>query len=388
MLTRRFTGLNGLRALREPWLSLHAGADLYARYEWHLACAMHLLDDASLAYVQVRDGERTVAIVPAIASRASFRLFGHLRVLSLGLHDHLSLADFPLAADVRVEDVAAALRAALAAWPERWDALHWPRVLESSHAIRLARAFDAPAAHILTASPCNTLDTRRPFPELLASLSKNLRASLRKSQKRLEESGGVHITCNGVPADAASGSQPAALHNGADGIDAAYEAFLAIEASGWKGEAGTGSAIRLNSATRGFYAGLLALRGADFVPEVTLLARGTTPIAAQFSVRVNRCRHVLKIGYEEAESRFSPGQVLMARVLEAASGRMTECVNLVTDMPWHQTWRPVPERTFAVTVFRRRWRAALYRGSSWAYRSAKTALTPFRRPRARLGDLP
>ena len=71
MLTRRLVGLAGLRALREPWLSLHAWADLYARYEWHLACAMHLLDDASsLAYVQVLDGARTVAIVPTIVSNA------------------------------------------------------------------------------------------------------------------------------------------------------------------------------------------------------------------------------------------------------------------------------------------------------------------------------
>jgi CelD/BcsL family acetyltransferase involved in cellulose biosynthesis len=387
MLTRRLTGLNGLHALREPWVSLHAGADLYARYEWHLACGMHLLDDASLAYVQVLDGDRTVAIVPAIASREPFRPFGQLRVLSLGLHAHLALADFPLVADVRVEDVAAALRAALAAWPEHWDALRWPRVLASSHAMRLAQAFDASAAHILTASPCNTLDTRRPFPKLLVSLSKNLRATLRKSQKRLEESGGTHITCNGVPAEAASGSQPAALHIGADGIEAAYDAFLAIEASGWKGEAGTGSAIRLNPATRGFYGELLALRGADFVPEVTLLVRGTRPIATQFSVRVNRCKHVLKIGYDEAESRFSPGQVLVARVLEAASGGMIERINLVTDMPWHRAWRPVPEPTFHVAVFRRRWRAALYRGCSWALRSARMALLAFRRLRARLGDL-
>jgi CelD/BcsL family acetyltransferase involved in cellulose biosynthesis len=362
MLTRRLVGLDGLRALRESWLSLHAGAGLFARYEWHLASAMHLLGDAqSIAYVQVLDGERTVAIVPAIAGVASVPPFGRLRVLSLGLHSHLSLVDFPLAADVRVEEVAAALCAALATWPERWDVLYWNRVLASSHALRLARAFDAFAAHIAQDGLCNTLDTRQRFPELFARLSKNLRVSLRKSQKRLEESGGAHITCNSLSADAASGSQPAALHNSAGGIDAAYDAFLAIEASGWKGEAGIGSAIRLDPAARGFYAELLALRGADFAPEVTLLLRGDKPIAAQFSVCVNRCKHVLKIGYDEAESRFSPGQVLMAGVLEAASGGMIERVSLVTNMPWHQTWRPVAEPRYNVRVFRRRWRAALLR---------------------------
>ena len=384
MLTRRLVGLAGLRALREPWLSLHAWADLYARYEWHLACAMHLLDDASsLAYVQVLDGARTVAIVPTIVSNASVSCFRHLRVLSLGLHEQLRLADFPLAADVRIKEIAAALGTALAAWPERWDALHWPRILGSSHAMLVARELKAAGAQIVTATAFNTLDTRRPFPELLAGLSKNLRASLRKSQKRLEESGGAHMTVNGVPVDAVRSANEATLGSAPiGGINAAYEAFLALESSGWKGETGIGSAVHLNPATRGFYAELLAQRGPDFAPEVTLLLRGYTPIAAQFSVCVNHCKHVLKIGYHEAESRFSPGQVLMARVVEVASGAL-ECVNLVTDMQWHKTWRPLPEEAFRVVVFRERWRAALHRGYLAARRTAKLALLAYRRLRAR-----
>ncbi|MGB7543941.1 MAG: GNAT family N-acetyltransferase [Burkholderiales bacterium] len=387
MLTRRISGLAGLHTLREPWLSLHASADLYARYEWHLACAMHLLGDAtSLAYVQVLDGARTVAIVPAIVSKASVSCFGQLRVLSLGLHAHLSLADFPLATDVPVKDIATALRTALATWPEPWDAVHWPRTLGSSHAMRLARALGAPAAHVAAVAPCNTLDTQRPFPQLLAGLSKNLRASLRKAQKRLEQSGGVYITVNGVPIYPASGSSEAALGGDrVDAIDAAYEAFLALEGSGWKGKAGMGSAVRLNPATRGFYAELLAQRSADFVPEVTLLVRGDTPIAAQFSVNVNGCKHVLKIGYDEAESRFSPGQVLMARVLEVASGKAFKRVSLVTDMQWHQTWRPLPEPAFSVVVFRKRWRAALHSTYLAARRTGKLALLAYRRLRERPG---
>jgi len=384
MITRRLSGLAGLRALRDPWLSLHASADLYARYEWHLACAMHLLDASSLAYVQVLDGARTVAIVPTIVSDASVSCFRHLRVLSLGLHEQLRLADFPLAADVRIDEIAAALGTAFAAWPERWDALHWPRILGSSHAMRVARELRNPAAQIVTAAPCNTLDMRLPYPELLAGLSKNLRASLRKSQKRLEKSGGAHTTVNGVPVNALRDTEATLGSAPVDGINAAYEVFLALENSGWKGATGMGSAVHLNPATRGFYAELLAQRGPDFVPEVTLLLRGDTPIAAQFSVCVNHCKHVLKIGYHEAESRFSPGQVLMARVVELAGGGALECINLVTDMPWHNTWRPSPKQAFRVVVFRERWRAVPHRGYLAARRAAKLALLAYRSLRARV----
>ena len=361
MLTRRLEGLDGLRALREPWRLLHESADLYARYEWHLACATRLLGDfSSLAYIQVLAGERTVAIVPAIAGRSAVPCLRGLRILGPGLHEHLELADFPLAADVRIEEVAAALRDALAAWPARWDALYWPRVLSSSNALRLARALDVPTL-ITVRPPCDTLDTRRPFPDLMAGLSKNLRASLRKSQKRLEQSGGWRIARNS---------------------DTAYEAFLAIEASGWKGKADARSAIALDPAARAFYSNLLELSCPDFSPEVALLERDSAPIAAQFSVCVNGCRHILKIGYQESEARFSPGQVLMAAVLEAASGGALKSINLVTDEPWHQAWRPSAEPAYRVVAFRERWRATLYRACTALRSVAKSALQSRQRPRS------
>jgi hypothetical protein len=254
--------------------------------------------------------------------------------------------------------------------------LYWPRVLGGSNIMKLVRALDAYAKYARPHDPCNTLDASRPYGELRAGLSKNLQASLRKSRKRLAESGGAHITVNGVPMEAADENKSSALTEvHTDEINRAYDAFLAVEASGWKGSGGTGSAITLDDSVTAFYAELIAQRGKDFRPEVTLLLRGSKPIAAQFSVVVDSCKHVLKIGYDEHESRFSPGQVLMAGVLETASVQGLKRVNLVTNMPWHQTWRPLPEPTFSVTVvFRRGWRTALHRGYLAASRLAKSVL--------------
>jgi len=342
---------------------------------------MHLAGDHSrLAYVQILDGDRTVAIVPAVRGESNDPCMGRLRVLGPVRHEHVELFDFPVAPDVRAEDVAAALESTLRRLPEHWDALHWPRMLGSSHAMRVARALDPARTQTTPRDPCNKINTQRPFAELLAELSKNLRATLRKSQKRLDADGGLQILRNSVPASLERADLTP--------LQASYEAFLALEASGWKGQAGTNSAIGLNPATRAFYAELLGLRCADFVPEVALLAHGSVPVAAQFSLTVNGCKHVLKIGYDESHARYSPGQVLMSAVLESSSGGALQSVSLVTNMTWHQAWRPFSEPAYAAVSFRRRWRASRYRACMAMRRIGRFVLSGFGHLEARRGAPP
>jgi CelD/BcsL family acetyltransferase involved in cellulose biosynthesis len=361
--TRRWTGLEGLRALEQAWKSLHGEAGLFARYEWHSACAEHLLGDASAAaYIQVRRAGRTVAILPAILCDERAAGLGRVRALTLGVHSHLALADFPCSSGVRMPELAAAIRAELDAWSQPWDLLHWPRVLEDSNPARLGRAWDRASACVAAAPPCNTVPTGRDFEDVFSGLSKNLRASLRKSKKRLEEHGGFTI-----------------LRAGGD----RYQAFLELEASGWKGQDGTGSAIRLNPDVLRFYQDLLDRRSADFAPEVTLLCKGDRPISAQYAIRVADWLHVLKIGYDESEARFSPGQVLMEAVLEHACRGGVESVSLVTDMPWHKPWRPVARPALNIQLFRRTWRAVLHRAYRGVRSLAVHAVKGARRPLAR-----
>jgi CelD/BcsL family acetyltransferase involved in cellulose biosynthesis len=366
MLTaRRITGLAGLRALRDDWRSLHDGAALYARYEWHLALARNWLEESKLAYLQVLDGERTVAIVPMVASSVSLWPFGTLPALSLGLREEL--ADFPVAAGAAIEEVVAAVRAALEQWPERWEALRWPRALASSNITRLAAGFEPVIRHVLPEENCNLLDTSRPFAEVEAGWSKNMRRSLTRSRKRLGESGGMRLTRNGAPMDGARAGSATRQEDRA----AAYETFLELEASGWK--AAAGSAIRAIPAQRGFLADLLDAHAADFSPEVILLWRGDKPVAGEYTVTVDGCRHLLKIGYDEAEKRYGPGQVLMAAIIEDACAKGLARVNLVTDMEWHPSWRPAPEASFEIVIFRSRWRARLYQALLRIRRAVKTA---------------
>lgn len=379
---RRVDGLEGLQRLRGEWVSLHGDADLFCRYEWHLGHARHLIDrSAPPAFVQLLDGPKTVGIVPMIAMPLAIAPFGALRVLSLGLGPLMPLEDFPLAREASVPDAAAALAQALATWTEAWDAIVWPRVLASGNAVRVARALGPSIAHLEPAAPCDVLDTSRPFEQVSSGWSKNLRASVHKSIKRLAERGRLAATRNGVAFWPADATGPLATGPEAARTLAAFEAFLAIEASGWKGEKGEGTAVALVPAVRAFFAELIEHRGADFTPEIVLLLLDDRPIAGQFTLRTNRCRYSIKIGYDEGEARFSPGQCLMAMVVEDACREGLAGVDLITSAQWHAPWRPQRLATCEVTIFRRHWRTAAHRAYRLARRTARTILGP-RRPAA------
>ena len=63
-----YGGVAGLRQLESNWLELTPGFDLFARNEWHLAAAMHLVGEGGKRWL-CRIGEdagRPAAIIPAV----------------------------------------------------------------------------------------------------------------------------------------------------------------------------------------------------------------------------------------------------------------------------------------------------------------------------------
>jgi hypothetical protein len=134
------------------------------------------------------------------------------------------------------------------------------------------------------------LDARRPADEVLRdALSVKKLKELRRQRNRLAEHGAVRLEIARSPAD----------------IGRAIEVFLALEASGWKGERGTalrqdeGDASFIRSATRG-----LAETGQC---EIVTMHAGDTPVAAAIVLRHQDRAFYFKLGIAEAFSKFSPG---------------------------------------------------------------------------------
>ena len=121
---------------------------------------------------------------------------------------------------------------------------------------------------------------------------------LRRLGRRLADIGAVLFTTATEPAQVA----------------AAIEDFFVVEASGWKGRAGTAAAGHED--LRGFIraaAGALAAEGKISVNRILLDGRA---IAAAIVLRSGGSAWFWKIAYDEAFARFSPGVMLTAMLTD------------------------------------------------------------------------
>lgn len=149
--------------------------------------------------------------------------------------------------------------------------------------------------------PCRLELRRRPMlatagadaSYLEKSLSASTRKKLRQHRRRLSEK---HALTYAAVSDRA-------------GVSAAVDEFLAIEAAGWKGRAGTALLCRAEDAAfvRQAMADLADLGGA----AVHWLRADGRPIAVQLVLRSGPAAYTWKTAYDEAYADFSPGMLLL-----------------------------------------------------------------------------
>lgn len=91
--------------------------------------------------------------------------------------------------------------------------------------------------------------------------------------------------------------------------------FLALEASGWKGKAGTAIA-RLPQA-KAYFDSLATQFAASDALQLDMLRLDGRPLAMGLLIESAGTRHFLKIAYDEAQARHSPGRALTIAMLQA-----------------------------------------------------------------------
>ncbi len=122
----------------------------------------------------------------------------------------------------------------------------------------------------------------------------------------------------------------------------AFEAFLQVEDSGWKGNDGT--SIVKQPDKLDYYRRLLAGFGESGLVAIHLLWLDERCIGGQFGVFVGTTLFLLKIGYDESYSAESPGFLLVNNLIKEACQRADiKRISFVTSRTWMDVWKPWEE---------------------------------------------
>ena len=186
----------------------------------------------------------------------------------------------------------------------------------------------------------STLPVAGGWGEYRDGLSKNFRANLRKARNRLREAGVREPEFTWLTGDAA---EPRHL-----------ETFIKLEASGWKGQAG--SAIAQDADLSRFYQALTYNAHRSGALEWHFMALDGRTIAGHLALRCGRSLSLLKIAYDEQFAHLSPGSLLFEQTAERAFTRGdTDEINCLTDMEWHRPWNMQRREYVDLQLFPRSW---------------------------------
>jgi len=122
-------------------------------------------------------------------------------------------------------------------------------------------------------------------------------------------------------------------------LPAAFEHFLDVEDSGWKGQ--TGTSIRKQPRRQNYYRYLTEHYGRLGLCRIILLFLGETAIAAQFCIEIGTCLYMLKIGFRDEYGEFSPGALLLYKlVYHHSEHTQVRTISFVTGVGWIDRWHP------------------------------------------------
>ena len=323
----------------DAWLRLF-NSELDSRFYHHpdwYRCVARFLSGAKLHLIFVSIEGELQMVLPLCDSTSRNRL-------SHPAHDHLSLNDILIRSSLKnqPDKLVDAIHGSLNQHGSQWWDWQISNVPHKSSLIQSLAQIDKRLQHNDTPIALSSLSVKGDqhngrwflkqsrYSAGFSGLSEvcppqgKLRRNLRRLKKQLEEQGDVRMEMVTKP----------------DALLSAYEQFLSVEASGWKGTDRNATAIKTDPALNAFYEALLTPASAGMTPQINLLWIDDKCIAAQFGILTNDCLSLLKIGYNEEYARFSPGYLLLEGVLAHCCAENVDTLSLVTSPPWAERWHP------------------------------------------------
>jgi CelD/BcsL family acetyltransferase involved in cellulose biosynthesis len=342
-------------ALAGEWDALAARhRDPLVEHDWFLACARTLHPSDALRVVVLRQAGALCAAAPLAMRRE--RGIERLEILGMRvLHEPSGLI-------YRDE---ASLAALLDAVRRLGRPVVLQRVDESGPVERVAREVLGSRSWLLgrPTGPTVRVPLDADWATFQARLSGRLRKWLRRARSLAEADGAVRIEKIGP---------------GAAEVDAHLAAFATLEAAGWKGR--RQSALLMKAALGAFFADYVRRAADRGTLRVWYLHVGPRLAAAQISLEAHGVLWVLKIAYDEALARLSPGLQLTSAVLEdAVRLRLTACEFIGSADDWKQRFRGELRPLRLVLIYPRSPRGAVALGVDAVAHAARALRERFAR---------
>jgi CelD/BcsL family acetyltransferase involved in cellulose biosynthesis len=161
------------------------------------------------------------------------------------------------------------------------------------------------------------------YQEFERGLNPKLLSDLRRRRRRLSEQGDILVE----------------VLEGGDRLDQLLAEGFAVEASGWKGSAGTGTAIMCREDTLRFYTGVARWASERGILRMAFLRLDGIPLAFEYALEHQGNYYRLKAGFDQTFHRFSPGKLLLAATVKRAFDQgLTRFSFLGHDEPYKLEW--------------------------------------------------
>jgi CelD/BcsL family acetyltransferase involved in cellulose biosynthesis len=330
LLFRAYQGSQGLEHLAAAWTALAESlpdAGFVHFPEWYRAyLSAQRCDPGRIWFIAAYRNQEMIAVFPL-----QFHTYrgqrSWLRILGTIDDDELQCSDFVFQAGAD----RGALLYEVVRWLRtqrdlQWDELRLRKISETSTIANAAR-FRLPRATVTLRHDSSAyFDVRGTYEQATNSISGTFKRNLRRLSHRAEESAPLRY-------------QPCQRR---EQLGDAFDTFLDIEASGWKGEAGTFSAIRCQPAMLALYRNLMQEFSARNACVVNLLWHGDNAVAGQFCMKIGRTLSILKIGFRNEHASFAPGNLLLERTIRHACGDPEiDFLSLINDPPWARNFKPL-----------------------------------------------
>jgi hypothetical protein len=166
-------------------------------------------------------------------------------------------------------------------------------------------------------------------------LSPSRRSSLRRAERRAREIGPIQYEI---------------LSPKPSELPGLLARSLQVEAASWKGR--NGSALLADTERKRFFDQYTAIASERGILRLCFLNIGGQPAATQIAVESSGGFWLLKVGYDEAFSKCSPGNLLMLGTLRYAASRGLRSYEFLGSAePWTEMWTDRIRRCVSVRLY-------------------------------------